>query len=163
MLSILAMAWSWYSEVMDSMHPTRIRQVVKNPRATHITVHWDFLPILFWLETDFLGSPVGIEQAGCNWGGMITSLDLLERLPFQEDECLDEVDLRCLKCCQYWQFFPESPKLAGKLEGPRVRVRSHGLTLTEIDVRPGKVCQPIQLLPSYSSWENWILLAAAAG
>lgn len=66
MLSILAMAWSWYSEVMDSMHPTRIRQVVKNPRATHITVHWDFLPILFWLETDFLGSPVGIEQAGCN-------------------------------------------------------------------------------------------------
>ena len=65
MLSIFAIAWSWYSEVMESMHPTRMRQVVKNPKATHITVHWDFFPILFWLERDFLG-PGGREPAGCN-------------------------------------------------------------------------------------------------
>ena len=46
MLSILAIAWSWYSEVIDSIQPTRIRQELKNPRATHITVHWDFFPMV---------------------------------------------------------------------------------------------------------------------
>ena len=44
MLSILAMARSWYSEVMDSIPPTRIKQELKKPRATHMTVHWERLP-----------------------------------------------------------------------------------------------------------------------
>ena len=48
MLSMRAMAWSWYSDVMDNMNPTNMRHVVKNPRATHITVHWDFWDILLW-------------------------------------------------------------------------------------------------------------------
>ena len=47
---------------------------------------------------------------------------------------MDEADWRCLKCCQCWQFYPESQKLAGKSEGPRARVKSHALTLTENDV-----------------------------
>ena len=130
MLSILAMAWSWYSEVMDSMHPTRIRQVVKNPRATHITVHWDFLPILFWLETDFLGSPVGIEQAGCNWGGMITSLDLLERLPtFSRGWMLGWSRLEMLEMLPILAIFPRVTEVGRKVgrstsesEEPRTNV-----------------------------------------
>ena len=68
MLSILAMAWSWYSEVIDSIQPTRIRQELKNPRATHITVHWDFFPIVL----SDIGKPVrpSLLCWSCLWIGM---------------------------------------------------------------------------------------------
>ena len=82
MLSILAMVWSWYSEVMDSMLPTRMRQELKNPTATHITVHWDRFPIVL-SESGRPALPSLFAACwSCLWMGMFCMrLEILASLP----------------------------------------------------------------------------------